>query len=104
MTPALGIVGVFIVGIMVGFYFYRELSRFAARSRFSEGVCASCGEKAYVTECERCGLSFGMCHHYSVLGTDDSDPAKLKRRRGKTLCVVCLTVGERETLEGILKP
>lgn len=104
MFLSLTVIGFFILGFLVGLYFYRQLSRFVARSRFIHGVCASCGEQAYVTECARCGLSFGMCHNYSILGTDDPDPAKLKRRRGKTLCVVCLTVSERETIEGILKP
>jgi hypothetical protein len=43
-----------------------------------------------------------MCHYYAILGTDSIDPAKLRRRRGITVCEVCLTAAERETLEKIL--
>lgn len=102
MLLSLTVAGFFILGVLFGFYAYRELSRFMARSRHEQGVCASCGEKAYVTTCGRCGLDFAMCHNYSILGTHSPDPAKLQKRRSATLCVVCLSARERETIERIL--
>jgi hypothetical protein len=104
LSLSLTVMGFFIVGVIFGFYAYRELARYAARSRHEQGVCASCGEKAYVTECDRCGLTFAMCHNYSILGTDDPNPAKLKKRRSAVVCVVCLSARERETIERILNP
>lgn len=103
MLLSLTVMGFFVVGVLFGFYAYRELSRFAARSRHKQGVCGSCGEKAYVGKCGRCGLDFAMCHSYSLLGTDSPDPAKLRKRRSATVCVVCLSAQEREAVEKILR-
>ena len=99
---SLSILGFFIVGVMAGFYVYREISRSAYRSRYKQGICASCGEEAYVTKCDRCKLSFAMCHSYVILSPDIADPAKLRPRRSVHVCIVCLSTAERETLERIL--
>lgn len=102
MSLSLTVMGFFIVGILFGFYAYRELARFMARSRHEQGICASCGKKAYVAKCDRCGLDFAMCHNYSILGTHYPDPAKLQKRRSAIICIVCLSPRERETIERIL--
>jgi len=102
MLLGLAILGFFILGILFGFYAYRGICEYMSRSRFGHGVCGSCGNEAYVVECRRCRLHFAMCHYYAVLGTDNVDPAKLRRRRGITVCEVCLSATERETLEKLL--
>lgn len=98
----LTILGFTLLGVGFGFYFYRELSRYVARARHKHGICGSCGKEVYVTLCERCRLSFGMCHSYSILGTNSPDPAKLRPRRASAICEVCLSEDERAILERIL--
>jgi hypothetical protein len=103
MLLTLTILGFFILGVVFGFYAYRELARFAHRQHHAQGVCYVCDRKAYVTSCERCRRQVAMCHYFSILGMDSPDPAKLRVRRGISVCERCLTAAEKEILESMMK-
>jgi hypothetical protein len=103
MTLSFAILGFLVLGILIGFYCYRELARFAARSRHRQGSCFICETEAYTTRCGRCRREVAMCHYFTVLAPDIPDPAKLRKRRSISVCVRCLRPDEKEILESMLK-
>lgn len=105
-TQFVAMAGCVLLGLILGIALFPKVLRWAERTfpRFRDGDCALCGQRAYVTECGRCGRAVAYCHYYGVLGTDAPDRQNpFRKRRSAQLCTECLAPAETAALEALLQ-